>query len=302
MIKVLVGISGSGKSTYANTWVKEKSNRVVIGRDKIRELLFAYTESNIEDYYNEPDWVKNEKIVSEYLFKLVDYSLVQGKDVCIDNTHLSAKYLDEIKQRYFNQEIEFKVFDIPLISAIYWDSQRARKVGEKVITAQHKNFLKLKDYDFTHTPTSKKVEQNINFAPCVIFDIDGTLSNSLHRHIFSEKDEEIFDDKVILPVSSVLHSVKDWYHIIFLSGRDEKYREITTKWLKEKVGISHFDLFMRKNKDVRNDAIVKEELFKEHILPNYYTNFVVDDRLRVVKLWNDLGIFCFNVNQTGKDF
>ena len=56
-------------------------------------------------------------------------------------------------------------------------------------------------------------------------------------------------------------------------------------------------LEMRREKDGRQDAIVKRELFDTHILGKYYVEFVLDDRNQVVDLWrNDLGLTCFQVN------
>jgi hypothetical protein len=42
--------------------------------------------------------------------------------------------------------------------------------------------------------------------------------------------------------------------------------------------------------DMRNDSIVKEEIYEEHIKPRFNVRFVLDDRDRVVKMWRENGL------------
>jgi len=51
-ITLMVGISGSGKSTKAKE-ISEKTGALIVNRDKLREMLFGYTEQNIASYYIE---------------------------------------------------------------------------------------------------------------------------------------------------------------------------------------------------------------------------------------------------------
>ena len=47
-LTITIGISGSGKSTWAHEqWSKDPKNTVLISRDKIRELLFGFDLVNI---------------------------------------------------------------------------------------------------------------------------------------------------------------------------------------------------------------------------------------------------------------
>lgn len=50
---------------------------------------------------------------------------------------------------------------------------------------------------------------------------------------------------------------------------------------------------MRGVDDLRNDAIVKKELAERYILPMYNVRGVFDDRDRVVKMWRELGLTCY---------
>ena len=61
---IMIGISGSGKSTKAKE-ISERTGALIINRDKLREMLFGYTESNIHNYYNLPDlYLKENQITS----------------------------------------------------------------------------------------------------------------------------------------------------------------------------------------------------------------------------------------------
>jgi len=53
---------------------------------------------------------------------------------------------------------------------------------------------------------------------------------------------------------------------------------------------------MRKEDDMRKDAIIKRELFDNFIEGKYQIEFVLDDRNQVVDLWrNELKLSCFQV-------
>jgi hypothetical protein len=58
---------------------------------------------------------------------------------------------------------------------------------------------------------------------------------------------------------------------------------------------------MRKEKDNRNDAIIKSEIADE-IEKEYNILCVFDDRKRVVDMWINRGIFVFDVGQGKGDF
>lgn len=139
---------------------------------------------------------------------------------------------------------------------------------------------------------------------CFIFDIDGTLADHAHRGPFDET--KVLTDEVIEPVTVVLKSLIDsHYPVIFVSGRTETCREDTRNWIRNKIfngKHTYILLYMRKEGDRRNDAIVKKEIYDTHILPNYEVLGVFDDRMRVCRMLYDNGIFCFNVNQGLKEF
>ena len=131
-------------------------------------------------------------------------------------------------------------------------------------------------------------------------DIDGTLAS--HDGIRSPYDEsKVLLDKP-LPTCEVIKALeKSGKHIIFFSGRTEACRIDTMKWLKTHLGFTPV-LYMREVGDRRNDAIIKEELYNNHIKGRYNVLGVWDDRLRVVDMWHRLGLFIFCCNQGLKEF
>jgi len=141
----------------------------------------------------------------------------------------------------------------------------------------------------------------------IICDIDGTLSLKHDGRTWYDASTSDLDNPN-KPVLALLRFVQEanWHglnpeqdcQIIFLSGRQEKDREPTEKFL-EKHMLKGCPLFMRTTGDGRNDTIVKKELYEENIKGNYEILFVLDDRnsekYPVVGMWRGLGLTCFQV-------
>ena len=89
------------------------------------------------------------------------------------------------------------------------------------------------------------------------------------------------------------------YAIIFLSGREDKYKPQTQEFLSKAVKCArdwqHL-LYMRESGDYRKDSIVKKELFINNVQSKWNVLFVLDDRQQVVDMWRDeCGLTCFQV-------
>jgi hypothetical protein len=137
-----------------------------------------------------------------------------------------------------------------------------------------------------------------------IFDVDGTLALKRQgdpncRNIYDWK--KVGEDVGFSAVIKTYIALNAFYRCIVVSGRNDVCREETIDWLhrhnintQEKHG---FKLFMRKREDYRADYIVKEEIYRELIEPEYDIIAAFDDRTQIVKLWRDvLGIPCFQVD------
>ena len=68
---------------------------------------------------------------------------------------------------------------------------------------------------------------------------------------------------------------------LILTGRDAKYRAECEAWLSEQ-GVHYNRLIMRPEGDTRNDAVVKSDLWDEHIDGKFNVLMHYDDRNRVV--------------------
>ena len=141
----------------------------------------------------------------------------------------------------------------------------------------------------------------------IICDLDGTLALKHDGRTWYDASTSDLDNPNE-PVLALLRFVQEanWHglnqeqncQIIFLSGRQEKDREPTEKFL-EKHRLNRYPLFMRTTDDFRNDIVIKKELYEENIKGNYEILFVLDDRnsekCPVVDMWRELGLACFQV-------
>lgn len=137
--------------------------------------------------------------------------------------------------------------------------------------------------------------------PCIVFDIDGTLSNNEHRLKFIQgdiKDWDAFYDRIAYdtPNESIVRLAQDLYkdsghELVMITGRPERTRVVTLDWM-ELRGVPCDALFMRSNDDHRDDVVVKSELLDEAVAAGWHPWLAVEDRSRVVKMWRDRGITC----------
>lgn len=144
---------------------------------------------------------------------------------------------------------------------------------------------------------------------CVIFDVDGTLADGSHRTKwllvepknwkawYAELDRD-------LPIAQVVQKFKQLhaiYDIFIITGRSDDYRDQTYKWLHNHLPMEGVTLYMRKGDDYRPDYIIKAEIAKT-IMQTHNIVEVYEDRQSVVKMWQDLGVFVFDVSQGKGNF
>ncbi len=183
--------------------------------------------------------------------------------------------------------------DVPLETCIQRDLTRPRSVGERVIRGMHRQFLEPKPSPPVYDPS---------LLSCIICDLDGTLA-LFDRDKVSPYDRDFLADEVNRAVRRVLwrYEAEGSYEIIILSGRKDSHREQTETWL-ARNGIPYKVLYMRHADDNRKDAVVKEELYNEHIKGKFNVVACFDDRLQVCRLWHRLGLPLFRVGDPDADF
>lgn len=280
---VLRGLPGSGKSTYAKKLLDECPGEYKrINRDDMR-LMFD----------NGQHSSANEKFVKQVRDMLITKALEDGKSVIVDDTNLSVKNINRIKQlvEEYNTRheedvtVELKEIDTPLEECIARDAQREKPVGKHVIKRMHNQF-------FVRDP--KYISQNENLPKAIVCDMDGTLALLNGRNPYDALACDL--DLPHYPViQCALAMQKAGYKLILVSGRKDDCREQTVSWLK-KMNIEYEMLLMRGHKDNRKDSIIKREIYENFIRDKFYIEFVLDDRNQVVDMWRkELGIPCFQV-------
>jgi FMN phosphatase YigB (HAD superfamily) len=134
-------------------------------------------------------------------------------------------------------------------------------------------------------------------VPCekwIVVDLDGTLCNIGHReHLAQARQWDDFNslchaDKVNEPIAEMVRRFYGYYGILVVTGRSDKWREMTIEWLMAHKLWPLVDRFrMRQEGDMRSDTIVKPEMvidcFGTHVNALDKVLFILDDRYKVVK-------------------
>lgn len=125
----------------------------------------------------------------------------------------------------------------------------------------------------------------------ILADIDGTVAHRTNRDPFEY--DKVLTDRPDVQTIAVLKALWSAGHkIIFISARDDSCFNDTYTWLTHNCP-PFIKLYMRKEGDRRRDSIIKEEIYREHIEPNYDVLCVFDDRQQVVDMWREIGLKCF---------
>jgi hypothetical protein len=128
----------------------------------------------------------------------------------------------------------------------------------------------------------------------VIVDIDGTVATRTNRDPYDYS--KVLDDATKPEVIEVVKSLwESGNEILFVTARDDSCYEDTYEWLRLHCP-PFVKLYMRKTGDVRNDGIVKREIYDELIKSNWDVLCVLDDRQRVVDMWRSIGLTCLQVD------
>lgn len=146
---------------------------------------------------------------------------------------------------------------------------------------------------------------NVELKKCFVFDLDGTICDVRHRRQYVATkprnwdawNKGLINDVPNVAVQKVFQALRNDQEVdlIIVSGRSDDYKEQTIKWLTDNE-IFYDEIYMRKYKDHRDDAVVKGEIADE-IEKTHQILGVFDDRQRVVNMWIERGIWVFDVGQ-----
>lgn len=144
----------------------------------------------------------------------------------------------------------------------------------------------------------------------VIFDLDGTLALIDNRRSISTKpngkiDWDVFFDPKNIDLDKPNHPVikmsqllkQQGFRIVILSGRLKTTKDATIEWL-NKFDVP-FDV-IKLRPDNKEFKFMPDDELKKRWLDQLFTNTddilcVFDDRDKVVKMWRDSGLTCFQV-------
>ena len=275
-IIVCMGLPASGKSTFARDLVKRDATYKRINRDDLRSMI------------DNGAWSQGkEKHIRQAELLLAEYFFSQGLNIVVDDCNLSpsAKGMWQEFAKKVNATIEMKDFThVDVEICIERDRRRPNYVGERVIRQMYRDFLQ---------PRLPVLEFDPSLPTAIICDLDGTLAllNGRNPYDASRCEEDIVNE----PVADILKTYfLNGYTILLASGRSEQHRPQTERWL-QKYSIQHNALFMRPAGDSRKDAIIKREIYEQHMQGRYTIKFVLDDRNQVVELWRSLGLTVLQV-------
>ena len=141
----------------------------------------------------------------------------------------------------------------------------------------------------------------------VIFDLDGTLALIDERRALASKPDgkinwkTFFDpkniqlDKPNVPVIEMAKMLKSQGHsVVIFSGRDSISRNETINWLNQ-FGVPFDVLKMRPQGSFTPDDKLKQDWLDQLFPDKNDVLCIFDDRDKVVKMWRDNGISCFQV-------
>lgn len=297
IVHVMQGLPASGKTTFARTLDAMRFNL-----DDYRAMMWGDTE-----------WSKEkEHVAVQAMLASAAATIKLGRDIVIDNTHLTPPLPKLYRKAFARLGVTFKVHnftDMSVDDCITRDlvrGIRGAKVGADVIRLLNENYLeaskngwRLTDKWMNGEPymPPEPYEYQLGLPSIIIVDLDGTIAiNDGHRGHYEY--EKVSDDKPNPNVLALVDTLTEYYRPIFMSGREDRCREETLTWITRHLGLTvgGHTLHMRTTGDHRPDYIIKGELFDAHIRGKYNVLCALDDRDQIVRLWRDIGLTCLQVN------
>lgn len=286
---ITVGVSASGKSTWARNFCYEQAAQGkifhIIERDQIRaDILVAKNKTQPGEgvvwakwnwkWENEVTAIADAKLAVADADPFVDGVIFSDTNLAADRRKTLLNKL--VKQGF---EVEEKFFEVTWAEAVKRDTARKNGVGLSVLADQFARLQKTTVKQYVGDSTKKDA---------VIVDIDGTLAHMVGRSAFAW--DKVGEDTVDEEVADVVRGLQSLgYAIIVMSGRDGSCNELTEEWM-HSGDIPFDEFFIRAAGDMRSDDIVKSELFWANVATKYNVKMVIDDRPKVTRMWRSMGL------------
>jgi len=296
-VYILRGLPASAKSTFARDLMKREPNRWVrVNKDDLRAM-----------FHNSVFSKDKEEFIRSVQDQLILQALRNGNDVIVDNTHLvpqTVKKLHRLIASVGDVKVIEKGFNVSIHEAKRRNALRegVTRVPDHVIDGMAKSAgidrgRVLEDKEFYYAPREMATDAYIpdeDLPEAILVDLDGTVALLNGRNPF---DASTCDQD--LPNVPVIRCVKAMYAaglaVIFMSGREERFRDPTVRFLDAQFGDMPRELYMRATGDSRKDSIVKEELLEANVFPRYKIVFALDDRNQVVDHYRSMGLTVLQV-------
>lgn len=288
---LLVGPPGSGKSTIARNFIEN---------DGDHGAATVYV---------------NQDLQGKGHLHVFDMAIIDKKDVIVDrmnfNKQQRSRYLDIAKSHNYETVIHIlhESYDTCFNRVMKRQNHptiQDEKGARSALNLFFSKYERVEDSEASlvirHWPEGEKPR-------AIIIDLDGTLCNCEHRQHHVRKPEGqkkdwmaffegIPNDTVNEWCASILHHLSPDFQIVYCSGREERYRDITTQWLNRhnlsSSNGAYIPLYMRPTNDSRQDYIIKEIILDFELLSRYTPHFMIDDRKQVTDMWRRRGFVCLH--------
>lgn len=210
---VTVGISASGKSTWAREKAKE-TDAQIIERDCIRKAMLI--KAGISHDLDWSQWRYSwERDVTRTWDGLLESAILSNRDIIVSDTNLNedrrAALIHTLSEAGF--EVEEKVFDMPLQVAIRRDRSRGlRSVGQDVIMKQYVQFAQQYKPQYVYTK---------NYIPTVV--LSGVDENPFEGKLVGLKVGNDSQHAQFVSPTSNKEEQRDWLETLLDSGAFKAY-------------------------------------------------------------------------------
>lgn len=279
-----VGVSASGKTEWANSYIQQNPDFINLNSDSIRQDLWYSLYDIPFSWHGWRRCLSLEKEVYRILKSKIENSIRKQQNIIISNTHLNKKTREATVNllKSAGYDVTLKLFDVTFAEAVERDQNRQFPVGYQVIAQQFIQWNKF---------VKKQYEPDTTLPKAIIVDIDGTLTHlNTKRSPFDWKS--VGTDRPNQIVVDLVRRYCTDHKVIILTGREALAKSQTETWLT--IHDIPFDILLMRNiSDNRRGDTVKEEIFWKCIAEQFNVVFAIEDTPKVVRMWQAINVPVF---------